>query len=61
MYKDLRNLSINQLKEYNFDGYALGGLSVGETHNEMKEIINHSVFLNFLRINKIFNGCWKTI
>ena len=44
MYKDLRDLSINQLKEYNFDGYALGGLSVGETHNEMKEIINHSVF-----------------
>ena len=33
MYKDLRDLSINQLKEYNFDGYALGGLSVGETHN----------------------------
>ena len=44
MYKDLRDLSIDQLKEYNFDGYALGGLSVGETHNEMKEIINHSVF-----------------
>ena len=44
MYKDLRDLSINQLKEYNFDGYALGGLSVGETHNEMKEIINYSVF-----------------
>ena len=42
MYKDLRDLSINQLKEYNFDGYALGGLSVGETHNEMKEIIKHS-------------------
>ena len=44
MYKDLRDFSIDQLKEYNFDGYALGGLSVGETHNEMKEIINHSVF-----------------
>ena len=30
MYKDLRELSATQLVKMNFDGYALGGLSVGE-------------------------------
>ena len=41
MYKDLREESLNELMEVGFDGYAAGGLSVGESKEEMYEIINH--------------------
>ncbi len=30
MHKDLRERSINEIQEIGFDGYAIGGLSVGE-------------------------------
>ena len=42
MYKDLRDLSLKHLIEYDFDGYAIGGLSVGETHQEMREIVQYT-------------------
>jgi len=35
MYEDLRKVSIEGLKEIDFDGYAIGGLSVGEPKDEM--------------------------
>ena len=35
MYDDLRLRSINALLEIGFDGYAIGGLSVGEPKHEM--------------------------
>lgn len=35
MYEDLRIESIEALKEIGFDGYAIGGLSVGEPKDEM--------------------------
>jgi len=35
MYEDLRIQSIEGLKEIGFDGYAIGGLSVGEPKEEM--------------------------
>ncbi|BBP43198.1 tRNA guanosine(34) transglycosylase Tgt [Thiosulfativibrio zosterae] len=35
MYEDLRIESINGLTEIGFDGYAIGGLSVGEPKDEM--------------------------
>ncbi len=38
MYDDLREISLNELLNLNFDGYALGGLSVGEP-NELREDI----------------------
>ena len=38
MYDDLREISLNELLDLNFDGYALGGLSVGEP-NELREDI----------------------
>lgn len=41
MYPDLRDISLNGLTEIGFDGYAIGGLSVGETKQEMKMILNH--------------------
>lgn len=41
MYKDLRKLSLTQLLEIDFDGYAVGGLSVGESKDEMYEVIDY--------------------
>lgn len=38
-YKDLREHSINELKKIDFPGYSIGGLSVGETKQEMYEIL----------------------
>ena len=40
IYKDLRKRSLEELVEIGFDGYAAGGLSVGEPKEEMYEIIN---------------------
>jgi queuine tRNA-ribosyltransferase len=38
MYEDLREESLRQLTNIDFDGYAIGGLSVGEPKSEMKRI-----------------------
>lgn len=40
MYKDLRKQSLEELLDLEFDGYAVGGLSVGEPKELMYEIIN---------------------
>ena len=40
LFKDLRIKSLNALTEINFDGYALGGLAVGETQKEMFIVLN---------------------
>ena len=39
MYKDLRKRSLEELVDIGFDGYAAGGLSVGESKEEMYDII----------------------
>jgi queuine tRNA-ribosyltransferase len=41
MYPELREQSLQQLVETGFDGYALGGLSVGEPKQEMAAIVEH--------------------
>ena len=50
LYKDLRVESISKLIEIGFDGYAMGGLAVGESQSEMFEILNETI--NFLPKNK---------
>ncbi len=40
MYKDLRAKSVKDLLELNFDGYAIGGLAVGEKQELMLDIVN---------------------
>ena len=50
LYKDLREESINKLIQIDFDGYAMGGLAVGESQSQMFKILNETV--NFLPINK---------
>ncbi len=42
MYPNLRDVSLQGLEEIGFDGYAIGGLSVGEPKHEMIKILNHT-------------------
>ena len=43
LYKDLRIESIQKLIEINFDGYAMGGLAVGEKQSDMFKILNETL------------------
>ncbi len=43
MYPALRQASLEGLREIGFDGYALGGLSVGETREERETILRQTV------------------
>ena len=40
LFNDLRKESLNSLKKIGFDGYAIGGLAVGESQNEMFNILD---------------------
>jgi queuine tRNA-ribosyltransferase len=40
VYEDLRKLSLSQLQDIGFDGYAIGGVSVGESREEVLKVIN---------------------
>ena len=42
MFEDLREVSVNGLKAIDFDGYAIGGLSVGEPKEDMIRILDHT-------------------
>lgn len=41
MYPHLRDESMKGLEEIGFDGYAIGGLSVGEPKEEMVKVLDH--------------------
>jgi queuine tRNA-ribosyltransferase len=43
VYKDLRTQSAEEIISLDFDGYAIGGLSVGESKNGMEEILAHTI------------------
>ena len=40
LFKDLRIKSLNELINIGFDGYAMGGLAVGESQNEMFKVLD---------------------
>ncbi len=42
VFKDLREESANSLKEIGFDGYAIGGLAVGEGQEKMFEVLDYA-------------------
>ncbi|HBV20672.1 MAG TPA: tRNA guanosine(34) transglycosylase Tgt [Nitrosomonas sp.] len=42
MYESLRDQSLAGLMAIGFDGYAIGGLSVGEPKTEMRRILEHT-------------------
>jgi queuine tRNA-ribosyltransferase len=41
-WPDLRKRSAHEIAEIGFDGYAVGGLSVGEGHDRMCEVLDHT-------------------
>jgi len=41
MYEHLRDESLAGLREIGFDGYAIGGLSVGEPKEDMQRVLEH--------------------
>ena len=43
MYEQLRDESLDELKDINFDGFAVGGLSVGEPKDDRERILDHIV------------------
>ncbi|MFT5674382.1 MAG: queuine tRNA-ribosyltransferase [Paraglaciecola sp.] len=42
MYEGLRDVSLAGLEDIGFDGYAIGGLSVGEPKEDMIRILDHT-------------------
>tara|TARA_Y100001970_G_scaffold204929_1_gene249517 strand:+ start:4161 stop:5273 length:1113 start_codon:yes stop_codon:yes gene_type:complete len=40
LFNDLREKSLDQLKNIEFDGYAIGGLAVGESQDEMFNVLD---------------------
>ncbi|OIN14412.1 tRNA guanosine(34) transglycosylase Tgt [Oceanisphaera psychrotolerans] len=42
VYEDLRDQSLEGLLEIGFDGYAVGGLAVGEPKHEMHKVLEHT-------------------
>jgi queuine tRNA-ribosyltransferase len=42
MYESLRDISLAGLTEIGFDGYAIGGLSVGEPKPDMLRVLNYT-------------------
>lgn len=40
-FKDLRKMCIEELEKINFPGYSIGGLSVGESKDEMYEMLEY--------------------
>jgi queuine tRNA-ribosyltransferase len=43
MFEELREESLRSLEEIGFDGYAIGGLSVGEPKEDRARIVAHTV------------------
>ncbi len=43
VYEDLRMESISALTDIGFDGYAIGGLAVGEGHETMLRVLDYTV------------------
>ena len=43
VYGDIRTDNAKRIREYDLPGYAIGGLAVGETHEEMYEILDVTV------------------
>ena len=60
LFNDLRLKSLKELIKIGFDGYAIGGLAVGDSQKEMFKVLDY--IKDELPINKpqIFNGCWNT-
>ncbi len=43
IFHDIRIEHAKRISEFDLDGYALGGLAVGESHEEMYDVLDHTV------------------
>ena len=43
VYNDIRTDHADRISEMDLDGYAVGGLAVGETHEQMYDVLDHTV------------------
>lgn len=43
LFEDLRSHCLQELQQIGFDGYAIGGLSVGESRSDFRRILSHLV------------------
>lgn len=43
VYNDIRMDHADRISEMDLDGYAVGGLAVGETHEQMYDVLDHTV------------------
>ena len=43
LHKDLRELSAKYMIDQEYDGYAIGGLAIGESREERKEIVSYTI------------------
>ena len=43
IFHDIRIEHAKRISEFDLDGYAVGGLAVGESHEEMYEVLDHTV------------------
>ena len=57
MYEDLRRESLAAITDLNFDGYAIGGLSVGENKEDMHRILEFTV-PKMPKFCTLPHGCW---
>ena len=58
IYEDIRIEHAKTISKMNLDGYAIGGLAVGETHEEMYRIID-AVVPHLPQDKPIYlNGSW---
>ena len=68
LFKDLRLKSLKELMKIGFDGYALGGLAVGESQSEMfgvldniKSDLTRTHVVDSLSKTSLLDGCWNTV
>ena len=61
IFNDLRKDSLKRLEEIGFDGYALGGLAVGEKQQEMFDVLDYISPFSSKRESTLFDGCWNPI
>ncbi len=57
VYADIRIEHAKRIRELDLDGYAVGGLAVGETHEEMYHILDENGTVSAYRQTHLSDGC----
>ena len=60
MYRDLREESAQALVKMDFQGYAIGGVSVGEPKSLMRSVLEWTTPFPSGECTPVLDGCWNT-